>query len=82
MKDDLDKYISRRKRTDKKFAKNFNSGCQEFKVGVSRTRPVTLDELEAKLLQSVERLDRGEGVDGVAVFRRLRKRIKEARGNS
>jgi ribosome-binding protein aMBF1 (putative translation factor) len=34
MKDDLDKYISRRKRTDKKFAENFEGGFQEFKVGV------------------------------------------------
>jgi ribosome-binding protein aMBF1 (putative translation factor) len=34
MKDDLDKYISRRKRADKKFAENFESGYQEFKVGV------------------------------------------------
>src|ERR1700731_1162312 len=34
MKDDLDKYISRRKRSDKKFAVNFESGYQEFKVGV------------------------------------------------
>jgi ribosome-binding protein aMBF1 (putative translation factor) len=34
MKDDLDKYISRRRRTDKKFAENFATGYQEFKVGV------------------------------------------------
>ena len=34
MKGDLDKYTSRRKRTDKKFAENFESGYQEFKVGV------------------------------------------------
>jgi ribosome-binding protein aMBF1 (putative translation factor) len=34
MKDDLDKYISRRKRTDKEFAENFESGFQEFKVGI------------------------------------------------
>jgi len=34
MKDDLDKYISRRKRTDKKFKENFESGYQESKVGV------------------------------------------------
>ena len=34
MKNDLDKYIGRRKRTDKKFAENFESGYQEFKVGV------------------------------------------------
>jgi antitoxin ParD1/3/4 len=35
-------------------------------------------ELEARLLEGVERLDRGEGVDGEEVFRRLRKRIKAA----
>jgi HTH-type transcriptional regulator/antitoxin HipB len=34
MKDDLDKYISRRKRPDMKFVENFDSGYQEFKVGV------------------------------------------------
>ena len=34
MKDDLDKYISRRKKRDGKFAENFESGYQEFKVGV------------------------------------------------
>jgi hypothetical protein len=34
MKDDLDKYVSRRKRSDNKFAKNFESGYQEFRVGV------------------------------------------------
>jgi ribosome-binding protein aMBF1 (putative translation factor) len=34
MKNDLDKYIRRRKRTDKKFAEHFESGYQEFKVGV------------------------------------------------
>jgi hypothetical protein len=44
--------------------------------------PKTLDELEAQLLQSIERLDRGEGVDGEAVFRRLRKRIKESRADA
>jgi len=33
MKDGPDKYISRRKRTDKKFAESFESGYQEFKVG-------------------------------------------------
>ena len=34
MKDDLEKYINRRKRADAKFAENFESGYQEFKVGV------------------------------------------------
>ncbi len=44
--------------------------------------PKTLDELEAQLLQSIDRLDRGEGVDGEEVFRRLRKRIKESRADA
>jgi antitoxin ParD1/3/4 len=44
--------------------------------------PKTLAELEAHLLQSIDRLDRGEGVDGEQVSRRLRKRIKEARTNA
>jgi len=34
MKDDLGKYIERRKRTDREFAKNFETGYQEFKIGV------------------------------------------------
>ena len=34
MKDDLQKFIERRKRTDPKFAKGFESGYQEFKIGV------------------------------------------------
>jgi antitoxin ParD1/3/4 len=42
--------------------------------------PRTLAELETQLLQSIDRLDGGKGVDGEEVFRRLRKRMKEARG--
>ena len=34
MKDDLTKYVERRKRTDAKFAVDYVSGYQEFKVGV------------------------------------------------
>lgn len=34
MKDDLQKFIERRKRTDPKFAKDFESGYEEFKIGV------------------------------------------------
>jgi len=44
--------------------------------------PKTLEELETQLLQSIDRVDRGEGVDGEEVFRRLRKRIKESRSNA
>jgi hypothetical protein len=43
----------------------------------SRCEVVT--SITAKLLRSVERLDRGEGVGGEAAFRRLHKRIKERR---
>ena len=35
------------------------------------------EELEAQLLQSIEALERGQGVDGEEVLRRLRQRIKE-----
>ena len=42
--------------------------------------PATLDELETQLVQAVGSLDAGRGVNGETVFRRLRKRIKEARG--
>jgi len=34
MRDDLDKFIERRKRTDPEFAKDFEAGYQEFKIGV------------------------------------------------
>src|SRR5437660_7998012 len=34
MKDDLEKFIEKRKRSDPKFAKDFESGYQEFKIGV------------------------------------------------
>jgi hypothetical protein len=44
--------------------------------------PKTLRELETQLLQSIERLDRGEGVDGEESFRRLRERIKKFGDNA
>ncbi len=44
--------------------------------------PATLKELETQLLQSIERLDRGKGVDGEEVFRRLRKKIKHSRSDA
>ena len=40
--------------------------------------PTTLASLEGQLLDSIERLDRGEGVDGQKSLRRMRKRIKES----
>jgi antitoxin ParD1/3/4 len=41
--------------------------------------PHALNELETQLLRGVERLDRSGGVAGEEVFRRFRKRMKEAR---
>lgn len=34
MKNDVTNYIERRKRTDKTFGKDFDSGYEEFKIGV------------------------------------------------
>ena len=34
MKNDVQKYIEKRKRTDSSFAKNFEAGYQELKIGV------------------------------------------------
>lgn len=33
MKDDLEKYIERRKKKDRAFAKDFDSGYNDFKIG-------------------------------------------------
>ena len=41
--------------------------------------PTSLEALEERLAQGIARLDRGEGVDGEGVFRRLNKRIEKAR---
>lgn len=42
--------------------------------------PATLDELEAQLERAVNSLEAGKGINGETAFRRLRKRIKDARG--
>lgn len=47
--------------------------------GRTQKVPATRAELEADLLRSADRLDRGEGVRGEYLFRRLAKRIKTAR---
>jgi antitoxin ParD1/3/4 len=41
----------------------------------------SLHDLEARLLENAEKLDRGEGLDGEAVFARLRQRRKARRSN-
>lgn len=54
---------------------------KEDQEGRSRHVPATRKELEAHLLQSIEHLDRGEGVEGEEMFRRLARRIKKARAS-
>jgi antitoxin ParD1/3/4 len=57
------------------------AGLRRLKVEreVRRMRsPATREELEAQLLEAVESLDAGKGVDGEKALRRLRTRIKEA----
>lgn len=43
------------------------------------TGPQTAEELDEALLRSIQRLDRGQGVGGAKVARRLRERVKEHR---
>ncbi|HEX4342667.1 MAG TPA: type II toxin-antitoxin system ParD family antitoxin [Verrucomicrobiae bacterium] len=52
---------------------------EEREVHLMRA-PAMLEELEVQLVQAVESIDSGKGAKGEEVFRRLRKRIKEARG--
>lgn len=42
--------------------------------------PATRKELEVQLVEAVDSLEAGQGVNGETAFRRLRKRIKESRG--
>lgn len=46
------------------------------------SQPQTLAELEQRLLEGIERLDHGEGIDGEEMFRRLHKRFREAGKNA
>ncbi len=39
-------------------------------------QPRTLAELEKRLAEGIARLDRGEGIDGEAMFRRLKERYE------
>lgn len=53
---------------------------EDREIRVPKT-PATMEELETQLLQSIDRLDRGRGLHGEDVFRRLRKKIKQVRKN-
>ncbi len=58
------------------------AGLRRLKEEKERGLPFTvssLEELEEKLSEGVEQLNRGEGLPGEAVFAELRKRSAEAR---
>ena len=65
MRDDLDKYIRNRKKTDKRFADGFEAGYQEFKIGyllrnARRKSGITQDELARRLQTSKSAISRIE----------------------
>lgn len=65
MRDDLEKYIHQRKKTDKAFAEGFDGGYQEFKIGpMLRTARhksgITQDELARRLRTTKSAISRIE----------------------
>ena len=61
--DDLEKYISKRKLSDKKFAKGFEEGYENFKIGVLLKQAreeagITQEELAKKLRTKKSALSR------------------------
>ena len=65
MHDDLDRYIQKRKKTDKRFAKDFDSGYEEFKIGyllrnARHKSGITQEELARRLQTSKSAISRIE----------------------
>ena len=60
MKNDVENYIGRRKRTDKAFAKDFDAGYADFKIGAMLRQ--AREDLEHRV---VERTDRDELRKGI-----------------
>jgi antitoxin ParD1/3/4 len=55
---------------------------REARLAKALNTPKTLEELEARLLESIESFERGEGEDGEVVMARLRERMKIPDSNS
>lgn len=53
----------------------------EAREGRQIKRPTTREELEAELIQSIDQLVCGKGVESEEAFQRLAERIKESRSN-
>jgi HTH-type transcriptional regulator/antitoxin HipB len=65
MRDDLDRYVEKRKKTDKEFAKDFDVGYEDFKIGyllrnARHMSGITQDELARRLRTSKSAISRLE----------------------
>jgi HTH-type transcriptional regulator / antitoxin HipB len=65
VRDDLDKYIQRRKKTDKAFAAGYEDGYQELKIGTMlrsarKQSGITQDELARRLRTTKSAISRIE----------------------
>ncbi len=84
MRDDLDRYIARRKKSDKRFATGFDTGYQEFKIGhllrnARQKSGMTQDELARRLRTTKSAISRIENhADDVRVS--TLKRVADALG--
>ena len=84
MGDDLDKYISKRKKTDRRFAEGFEAGYQEFKIGhllrnARKKSGLTQEELARRLQTTKSAISRIENhADDIRVS--TLKKVAEALG--
>ena len=80
---ELEKFVAREVETGlyQTASEVIRAGLRRLKQEKERGRagPQTAEELDEALLRSLQRLERGEGVGGAAVLRRLRKRMKARR---
>jgi DNA-binding XRE family transcriptional regulator len=65
MRDDVDRYVAKRKKTDKEFEKGYDSGYEEFKIGhllknARNKSGITQDELARRLRTSKSSISRIE----------------------
>jgi len=84
MRDDPDKYVQRRKKTDKSFADGFDAGYQELKIGyllrsARQKSGITQDELARRLRTSKSAISRIENHAEDIRFSTLKK-VAEALG--
>ena len=74
MRNDLDRYITKRKKTDRRFAEGFDPGYQELKIGyllrnARRKSGITQDELARRLRTSKSAIPELRPVLKTSVYR-------------